>query len=117
MYDYSGAYFVVTGTVALAGGNNDRKSRAIVFQNNAPFTSCISKINNVLIDNADDLENAMPMYNLLECSKIYRKTKGSFWNYYRDELTDDADDANSPNIKVINSKLLNISQVLQGINE
>ena len=117
MYDYSDAYFVVTGTVALARGNNDRKRRAIVFQNNAPFTSCISKINNVLINNADDLENAMPMYNLFEYSKNYRKTKGSFWNYYRDELTDDADDANSPNIKVINSKLLNISQVLQGINE
>ena len=27
----------------------------------------------------------MPMYNLLQCSKNYRKTTGSFWNYYRDE--------------------------------
>ena len=27
----------------------------------------------------------MPMYNLLEHSKNYRKTTGSLWNYYRDE--------------------------------
>ena len=27
----------------------------------------------------------MPMYNLLEYSKIYSKTTGSLWNYYRDE--------------------------------
>ena len=27
----------------------------------------------------------MPMYNLLEYSKNYLKTTGSFWNYYRDE--------------------------------
>ena len=47
--------------------------------------SCISKINNTRIDNAVDLDIAMPMYNLLEYSKNYRKTTGSFWNYYRDE--------------------------------
>ena len=46
----------------------------------------------------------MPMYNLLEYSKNYRKTTGSLFNYYRDELSDDADNNNSPNIKVINSK-------------
>ena len=34
----------------------------------------------------------MPMYNSLEYSKIYRKTIGSLYNYYRDELSDDADD-------------------------
>ena len=44
------------------------------------------------------------MYNLLEYSQNYRKTTGSLFNYYRDELSDDADDNNSPNIKVINSK-------------
>ena len=27
----------------------------------------------------------MPMYNLLEYSKYYKKTTGSLWNYYRDE--------------------------------
>ena len=45
----------------------------------------------------------MPMYNLLEYSKNYRKTIGSFYNYYRDELSDDPDNANHDNIKVVKS--------------
>ena len=45
----------------------------------------------------------MPMYNLLEYSKNYRKTIGSFYNYYRDELSNDYDDNNFDNIKVVNS--------------
>ena len=63
----------------------DTRHRFLAFKNNAPFTNCISNINNVLIDNAKDLDIVMPMYNLLEYSKNYRKTTGSFWNYYRDE--------------------------------
>ena len=57
----------------------------MVFKNNAPFINCISKINGVNIDNAEDLDGVMPMYNLLEYSKNYRQTTGSLWNYYRDE--------------------------------
>ena len=45
----------------------------------------------------------MPMYNLLEYSKNYRKTIRSLYNCYRDELSDDADDNNFGNIKVVNS--------------
>ena len=44
-----------------------------------------------LIDNAEDLDVSMPMYNLLEYSKNYRKTTGSIWDYYRDELTSDGE--------------------------
>ena len=57
----------------------------LAFRYNAPFTNCMSKINHVLIDNAEDLDIVMPMYNLVEYSKNYKKTTGSFWNYYRDE--------------------------------
>ena len=46
----------------------------------------------------------MPMYNLLVYSKNYRKTIGSLYNYYRDELSDDADNNNFDNIKVVNSE-------------
>ena len=41
--------------------------------------------NNTLIDNAEDLDIVMPMYNWLDYSKNYSKTIGSFWNNYRDE--------------------------------
>ena len=57
----------------------------MVFKNNAPFTNCASKINVRKIDNAEDLDVLMPMYNLLEHSKNYKKTTGSLWDYYRDE--------------------------------
>ena len=44
----------------------------MVFKNNAPFINCISKINGIKIDNAEDLDVVIPMYNLLEYSKNYK---------------------------------------------
>ena len=58
----------------------------------------------MLTDNEEDLDVAMLMYSLIEYSKNYRKTTGSLWNYYRDELTDDTNDINFPNKNVINSE-------------
>ena len=57
------------------------------FKNNVPFINCILKINGVKIDNAEDLDVVMPIYNLLEYSQNYRKATGSLWNGYRDELS------------------------------
>ena len=59
--------------------------KKLAFKNNASFTSCVSKTNNTLIDNAEDLGIVIPMYNLREYSKNYRKKTRSLWNYYRDE--------------------------------
>ena len=47
--------------------------------------NCISKISGVQINNAEDLDVVMPMYNLLEYNRNYRKITGSLWEYYRDE--------------------------------
>ena len=66
----------------------------MVFKNNAPFINCISKINGIKIDNAEDLDVAIPMYNSLEYSKNYRKTTVSLWNYYRDEPNSSTDNNN-----------------------
>ena len=63
----------------------NKRNKNLAFKNNAPFINCISKINGIKIDNAEDLDVVMPMYNLIEYSKNYRKTTGSLWNYYRDE--------------------------------
>ena len=60
----------------------------MTFKTNAPFINCILKINGIQIDNAEDLDGVMRMYNLLEYSKNYRKTTRSLWNYYRDEPSD-----------------------------
>ena len=39
----------------------------------------------IQIDNAEDLDVEMPMYNLFEYSKTYKKATGSLWNYYKNE--------------------------------
>ena len=109
--DFSDAYILVKGTTTVTdpGANNnannirDKRNRPLILKNNAPFVSCKRRIIGELIEDADDLDVVMPMYNLLEYSKNYRKTIGSLCNYYRDELSDDADDNNFDNIKVINS--------------
>ena len=65
--DYNNAYIVVKGKTIVTGANNrNRRNR---------FLASI-KINNVLIDNAEDLDVVMLMCNLIEYSKIYRKTTG-----------------------------------------
>ena len=79
-------------------------NRQVIFKNNAPFISFISKINGVLVENAENLDILMPMYNLVQYSKNYSKTSALLWNYYRDELIDETNDNNDPNKNVINSK-------------
>ena len=109
--DYSDAYILVKGTITVTalgannGANNirDKKNRSLILKNNAPFVSCITRVNGELIEDTDDLDIVMSMYNLLEYSKNYRKTIGLLYNYYRDELSNDADDNNFDNIKVVNS--------------
>ena len=86
--DFSDACIVVNGVIAVTNPDDAKRNKVVAFKNNAPFINCISKINGVKIDNAEDLDVVMPMYNLLEYSKNYRKTTGSLWNYYRDEPSD-----------------------------
>ena len=83
--DFSDAYIVVKGTITVVRPNNAKRNKAKAFKNNASFISCISKINSVKMNNAEDLDVVMPMYNLLEYSTNYKKTTGSLWNNYRDE--------------------------------
>ena len=106
--NYADAYILVNGTITVtapAGANNirDKKNRPVILKNNAPFVSCITRINNEFIEDADDLDIVMPMYNLLECSKNYRKTIVPLYNY-RDELSDDNIPAGNAfdNIRVVN---------------
>ena len=104
---YADAHILVNGTITVtanAGANNirNKKDRKLILKNNVPFVSCITRINNELIEDADDLDIVMPMYNLLEYSKNYRKTIGSLYNYYRDELTNDNNN-NFANRNVVNS--------------
>ena len=107
--DYSDAYISVKGTITVNGVVNGveneilRRNGPLILKNDAPFVSCMTKINNEFIEDADDLDIVMPMYNLLEYSKNYRKSIGSLCNYYRDELSDNNNPNNLPNTNVVNS--------------
>ena len=70
-------------TATNTANDNAFGEKKLVFKNNASFINWNLKINGVKIDNAEDLDVTMLMYNLLEYSKNYRKTTGSLWNYYR----------------------------------
>ena len=84
--DYSDAYVWVKGQITVTNPNDNANfNKELTLKNNAPFISCISKINVELVENPEDLNIVMPMYNLLEYSKNYKKTSGSLLNYYRDE--------------------------------
>ena len=101
--DYSDAYIVAKGIISVTGTNNaNRRNKKLIFKNNASFRSCITKINNTFVDNAEDLDIVIPMYSLLEYSDNYSITSGSLWNYYRDEINDDEND-NGDNDNRINS--------------
>ena len=116
--DYSDAYILVKGTITVTapGVNNnannirDKRNRPVILKNDALSVSCITRINGEFMEDADDLDIVMSMYNLLEYSKNYRKTIGSLYNYYRDELRDDADD----NIKVVNSNTFTYKNKITG---
>ena len=82
---YSDAYIIAKGTITITDPNNNAYDKWLAFKNNAPLTSCILKINNTFIDNAEYLDIGMPMYNLIEYNKNYSKTTRSLWDYYRDE--------------------------------
>ena len=120
--DYSDVHILVKGTITVTtpGVNNnannirDKRNRPVILKNNAPFVSCITRINGELNEDADDLDIVMSMYNLLEYSKNYRKTIGSLYNYYRNELSDDADNNNFDNIKVVNSNTFKYKNKITG---
>ena len=97
--DFSDAYIVATGNITVTkktftaddfldpntaaataaatntANNNPFGDKKYAFKNNASFINCISRINGVKIDNAEDLDVVMPMYNLLEYSKNYKKNQ------------------------------------------
>ena len=80
--DYSDAYILVTGNITATGGDANTR---VAFKNCAPFTKCITHINDEHVDNADNLDIIMPMYNLIEYSNNYSDTSGSSWHFKRDE--------------------------------
>ena len=81
--DYNDAYILLRGNVTIIG----HQVTQVAFKNCAPFTKCITKITGTTIDDAEDLDLVMPMYNLIEYSSNYSETTGSLWFYSKGEAT------------------------------
>ena len=87
--DYSDAHILVKGNISVnnaggAGADENNTNKKVIFKNCAPFTGCISKINNTDTDNAKYTDIVMPMYSLIEYSDNYLKTSGSLWQYCKE---------------------------------
>ena len=105
--DYADAYILVKGTITITGAGDDaaarpedERNKGVISKNWAPFIKCISKINDMEIDNAQDIDIVMPMYNLIEYSNNYSKTSSSLWQYYIYEPNDNLADSESFKSKV-----------------
>ena len=105
--DRADSYILVKGTIAITGAGDDaaarradERNKRVTFKNCAPFTKCISRINNTDIDNAHDIDIVMSMYNLIEYSDNHSKTSGSLWEYYKDDPNDNLTDSKSFKSKV-----------------
>ena len=86
--DYSDAYVLVTGNIAVTGVNDNKK---VAFKNCAPFKDHRTKINDIFVDYTDFTNIAMPMYNMIEYSDNYSDTSGRLWQFKRDEIEGDND--------------------------
>ena len=87
--DYSDAYILVKVNITVnntagAGVTANNTNKKLIFKNCAPFTNCISKINNTQIDNAEYTDIVMPIYNLIEYRDNYSKASGSLWQYCKE---------------------------------
>ena len=105
--DYSDAYIIVKGKITITGAGDDAAARqaderdkGVAFKNCAPFTNCISEINNTQRDNCKDIDIVMPLYNLLKYSDNHAETSESLWQYYRDEPNDNLADSKSFKSKI-----------------
>ena len=86
--DYPDAYVLVTGNINVAGTDDNTK---LALRNCSPFRKCRTKINETFIDEAEHINIAMPMYNLIEYSDNYSDTSGNLWQFKRDEMEGDFD--------------------------
>ena len=94
--DYNDAYILVIGDITVTAA----PVAQVAFKNCAPLTKCITKIDGTTTDDAENLDLAMPMYNLIEYSSNYSETTGSFWFYSKNEATFfNADIANTDKYK------------------
>ena len=112
LWDYSHEYILASRAITIKGAEDDdnakrldKINKEVISKNCAPFTDCISEINNTQIDNAKDLDVVMLMYNSIEYSNNYLETSGSLWQYYWDDWFGNIDSYGNIQINHLNESL------------
>ena len=93
--EYSDAFILVTRIITVDVANDTD----VAFKNCAPFSTCKTVINDVLLYRVEDIYIETPMYNLIEYSKNYSDTSGRLWQFKRDEVP-----ANNADLTINNSQ-------------
>ena len=111
--DYNDAYILVTGNITIIG----HQVTQVAFENWAPFTKCVPRIDGTTIDDAEDLDLVVPMYNIIEYSSNCSKTRGILWFYSKEEATNfNSDIANDNNFKSFKYKAKLLENKADGPN-
>ena len=102
LYCYSDAFILTEGIITVIGVGAtetirtiDREDKQVILKICAPFTECISGINNRKPDNARILNVAMTMYNLIVYIENCSKTSEIIYHFFRDELKNTITDSES----------------------
>ena len=83
--DYSDAYILVTGNKKVADVGADTN---VPFKSCAPFTRCVTHVNDEHLETAENLDIIMPMCNLIEYSDNYADSSGSLYQFKIDRSPD-----------------------------
>ena len=84
--DYSDAYIIVTGDIKVTTVTADTN---VAFKNCAPFTRCVTHINDEHVETAENLDIIMPMHNLIEYSDNYSDSSGSLYQFKREKTSNE----------------------------
>ena len=106
--NYSDAYILVKGTITVSNTTasaavTNKPNKKVLFKNSVLFTDCTSKIHNTQVDDANDIDIVMPIYNLIEYSHNYLKTSESLWQYCIDKP------AINNNVVIVDSNAANVT--------
>ena len=86
--DYFDTYIIVTGNIAVEVGDENTK---VAFKSCTPFRKCKTEMNDTFVEEAEFIDIAMPMYNLIEYSDNYSETSGRLRQFKRYEIEGNVD--------------------------
>ena len=109
--DYNDANILVRSNIAFARHQVTKAA----FKNCATFIKCITKVDGTTIDDSEDLDLVMPMYNLIEYGSNYSETTGHLWFYEATNFNADIANNNCKSFEY-KAKLLGKAEV-DGANE